>query len=65
MQGVLMVSKNPHRKVGIRLDVTFADEIFEIALMMPMSPFIALLFIGGSLFQCLIQRNVYYLTQVS
>ncbi len=46
-----MVSKNPHRKVGIRLDVTFADEIFEIALMVPMNPFLTLLFLGGSLFQ--------------
>ncbi len=60
-----MVSKNPHRKVGIRLDVTFADDSFEIAFTVPMSPFIALLFLCGSLFQCLILRNVYYPSQLS
>ncbi len=26
-----MISKNPRRKVGGRLDVTFADEVFEVA----------------------------------
>ncbi len=31
MQGVLTVSKNPRCKVGGRLDVTFADEICEVA----------------------------------
>ncbi len=55
-----MVSKNPHRKVGIRLGVTFAGDSFEIAFTVPMNPFLTLLFLGGSLFQCLIRRNVYY-----
>ncbi len=31
MQGVLTVSKNPLCKVGGRLDMTFADEICEMA----------------------------------
>ncbi len=31
IQGVLTVSKNPRCKVGGRLDVTFADEICEVA----------------------------------
>ncbi len=31
MQGVLTVSKDPHCKVGGRLDVTFSDEICEAA----------------------------------
>ncbi len=31
MQGVLTVSKNPRCKVGGRLDVTFAGEIFEVS----------------------------------
>ncbi len=31
MQGVLTVSKNPLCKVGGRLDMTFADEIREMA----------------------------------
>ncbi len=31
MQGVLIVCKNPRRKVGGLLDVTFADEICEVA----------------------------------
>ncbi len=31
MQGVITVSKNPLCKVGGRLDVTFADEICEVA----------------------------------
>ncbi len=31
MHGVLTVSKNPLCKVGGRLDMTFADEICEIA----------------------------------
>ncbi len=31
MQGVLTVSKNPLCKVGGRLDMTFADEICEVA----------------------------------
>ncbi len=31
MQGVLTVSKNPRCKVERRLDVTFADEICEVA----------------------------------
>ncbi len=31
MQGVLTVSKNPLCKVGRRLDMTFADEICEVA----------------------------------
>ncbi len=26
-----MTSKNPRRKVGRRLDVTFADEVYEVA----------------------------------
>ncbi len=30
MQGVLIVCKNPRRKVGGLLDVTFADEICEV-----------------------------------
>ncbi len=31
MQEVLIVYKNPHREVKGRLDVTFADEVCEIA----------------------------------
>ncbi len=31
MQGVLVVSKNPRHEVGGRLDLTFAEELFEIA----------------------------------
>ncbi len=31
MQGVLTVSKNPGCKIGGRLDVTYADEIGEVA----------------------------------
>ncbi len=31
MQGVLIVCNNQRRKVGGRLDVTFADEICEVA----------------------------------
>ncbi len=31
MQGVLTVSKNPLCRVGGRLDMTFADEICEVA----------------------------------
>ncbi len=31
MQGVLTVSKDPHCKVGGRLDVTVADEFCEVA----------------------------------
>ncbi len=30
-RSVMIVSKNPRRKVGGRLDVTFADEIREVA----------------------------------
>ncbi len=30
MQGVLIVSQNPRREVGRRLDVTFVDDIFEV-----------------------------------
>ncbi len=31
MQGVLILSKNPRCTIGGRLDVTFADEICDVA----------------------------------
>ncbi len=31
MQRVLLVSKHPRRKVGGRLDVTFADKVYGVA----------------------------------